>query len=1445
MEPALKKYIDLNRTFSELSKEGKNDDNEAFFDQIGLGKAIPIHDLIENKRIIILSEAGTGKTTELLECANKLRSEGKFAFFLRLENLNGVFEDAFEVGSEEEFKLFINSDQVGWIFLDSIDEAKLHTQGDFRNAIRKIQRKLSTALDRVHILISGRTTMFKPVSDLGFCNMELCTKIFQGENLPEVSGQSTKVTKETNHETGSTLANNKKSEEHLSEGFNVFKLNDLTIEQIKKFVKAINLDNSEAFIEAIIYNEFLDFARRPQDLVELTSYWTAKGKLNSRVEVMDFNIATKLKELGENRGRNLSLTELINGSQLIAAASIICKQQHIQIEDEGVANGLNPRLLLTQFTNEEITSLLLKPIFDEALYGKVRFHHRSVKEYLCAKWFKVLIENGVSKRLVLNEFFKDQFGEHVVVPSRRPILPWLVLLDQDVCDMALKIAPEIFMEGGDPTKIPLHIKRQILTKICENNFSKLGYQNSFDSDAMKRFAKPELSDIILKYLKNEDSGNELRRILLRLIELGNLDGFIKVCASIALNKSSDDYQRILSIRIINNSNDIITKWHIRNEFLHSGRNIDRGIVSELVDGLEANDECIIWLVKILQRAEKFNENQIDMTDRVIAKYGERLSAHSKILLLQLISRLTELPPFVEHVYIPLSKRNNWLIPAFAEIVLSLINSRNQAIMHSCILSGINRIGFQRDHSYHFQNEIIEQIVKGVNDWSELKFAVYWNAIELMRRHPRGSSNDKVHSLSPTFFGCFSKFTKDDFECLLSEISARSLHADKDIAFDLAFDLFRQRNTVLEDKAKFQFAIKENSDLIDKFERYCNPPAQSEPPEWERWEIDNKKKMRRREVANAKLKKENSKWYSSHLAEIRNSGSNGEVSNALIGLYNSTRESAGSNSKWASTDWETLIEIESQEVAEAYRDALVEFWKHVEPELRSQKAAKNETSYRVILGLSGIGIYANLCENWIEKLSKDEAIKALKFGMCELNGFPFWYDKLVEAFPNEAKEIIIPELEWALSEENRSLVGSYPFHDLLYHGSFMWDLIAPILLNLVGKSKNIPVQELGYIFRVIVESKAVFETEIIKLIKSKVMLNSTKDDNLFWITQLVSFAPEIGIPTFKKAVNLLNDEKDKTAFVAKVISGFPIGRYPEGVSGENYKRPKYLKELYLLSYQYIKVEEDIERAGKGVYSPGLRDYAQDARSAFFDLLLNCSGEEAYKVIKELAIMHPVESNREYMEFRAKKFAESKADIGGMDETEFLRFASLLKISPRNEGELFTLLKIKLEDLKHDFENGDNSPYKLLMNVGVIEEDVRQFISRELRNNSKGEYSVAQEDELADDKRPDIRIYGNGFDTPVTIELKISNKWTGPDLLKHLETQVYGDYLRDRRSNKAVYLLVNSEKKNWQLCEKRANFQQLIEILKRQSETLSKSRDDGQFVEVVGIDLTLRGKYGKSN
>src|SRR6266542_1965086 len=76
--------------------------------------------------VVILAEAGTGKTHELRETARGLRREGKAACFRRIEELaaDGL-ENALVDGNVEEFSKWLAGHNTAWFFLDSVDEARL------------------------------------------------------------------------------------------------------------------------------------------------------------------------------------------------------------------------------------------------------------------------------------------------------------------------------------------------------------------------------------------------------------------------------------------------------------------------------------------------------------------------------------------------------------------------------------------------------------------------------------------------------------------------------------------------------------------------------------------------------------------------------------------------------------------------------------------------------------------------------------------------------------------------------------------------------------------------------------------------------------------------------------------------------------------------------------------------------------------------------------------------------------------------------------------------------------------------------------------------------------------------------------------------------------------------------------------------------------------------
>ena len=90
-------FIELHRTFHELSKHSSENDDVDISRALGIGGRLSWPDLIKEYRLIILSEAGSGKTYEIRNVAHTLREQEKPAFFLRLEHIPRDFEDALEV----------------------------------------------------------------------------------------------------------------------------------------------------------------------------------------------------------------------------------------------------------------------------------------------------------------------------------------------------------------------------------------------------------------------------------------------------------------------------------------------------------------------------------------------------------------------------------------------------------------------------------------------------------------------------------------------------------------------------------------------------------------------------------------------------------------------------------------------------------------------------------------------------------------------------------------------------------------------------------------------------------------------------------------------------------------------------------------------------------------------------------------------------------------------------------------------------------------------------------------------------------------------------------------------------------------------------------------------------------------------------------------------------
>ncbi|PMD87479.1 hypothetical protein BWI97_25730, partial [Siphonobacter sp. BAB-5405] len=245
---------------------------------------------------------------------------------------------------------------------------------------------------------------------------------------------------------------------------------DLTREQIVTFVEAKGIKNSAGFLNDLERRDAWAFTTRPQDLDELVSFWNDKQRLGSRFELMKHSVGRRLSERDQDRAesRPFTVEKVEKGARLLAAASVLMHETIFQVPDErNPLNGIDVKSILADWNEREIQILLSRPLFDEAIYGMVRFHHRSVREYLAAVWFAEQLKGAGSRQRIEHLFFRIQYEQEVIVPSMRPVLSWLILLDSPLLHKVYNLEPELILEGGDPNSVPLEIRQKILVSICK------------------------------------------------------------------------------------------------------------------------------------------------------------------------------------------------------------------------------------------------------------------------------------------------------------------------------------------------------------------------------------------------------------------------------------------------------------------------------------------------------------------------------------------------------------------------------------------------------------------------------------------------------------------------------------------------------------------------------------------------------------------------------------------------------------------------------------------------------------------------------------------------------------------------------------------------------------------------------------------------------------------
>lgn len=1445
----MKRFVDLNRSFAPIPKDRKfTEDDYDLSISFRLLETKQWSDLLQLRRVIILAEAGAGKTEEIRATAEGLRNAGNKTFFFRLEHLTS-FEASFEIGNNAEFEEWLSSDESGYFFLDSVDEARLCGPKQFEAAIRNFGVKLGDSKQRAHIFITSRFSEWRAQSDLSLIKDQIpfIELVPTTEEHGEKKLKAEKASFSSSFSSSFSGGGERKTVEP-----SVFSLCPLDQEQIKTFSQAFGIQDLDAFIEAIQKAEADIFSRRPLDLVELINYWTQFGKIANRAALIEAGISSKLNETDPDRASVFPLTikNAALGAEMLAAAVTFQRKDRILVPEQNPDAPMKAEAVdvqsVTSWDDKQARALLQRPIFDEAIYGTVRFHHRSVREYLTAKWLHRLLLNGKPRRAIENLFFKERYGRMVLVPSMRPILAWLILFDDRTREKTAKIAPEVFIQGGDPSDLPTDVRKNMLEKFCMLYSNQNVTDLSFDISELRRFAHPDLDETINRLLNIYSGQEEIRELLLRIIWQGELQGCSEKALAFALDDTNDIYTRVCGIRAVGAACSEDQKKMLVDALIADSTLKNEKLIGELISTFVPDMLCSQDVLSLIQRIEKPDRYSDAWIRHSLKEFCLHQCPEADIIgWIKGLLPLLKQPPFIERRFFEVSQKHGWLLPFAVLAAERLVRIKHPNTLDESVIEIISLAQAARFFGdYHSEKHVLAELIP---KWPELNRTLFWFDVALARRHLDKKQDKCLTSWRYVdALDHFWQFTEEDFERILGDISNKSSMNDRLVALSLAFQTYKDNGRGRTRRLSLKKAVLGVPELEKAFNLYLNPPPLSdEERRMRRSGADFKRRQKQREQKEADNRRKWREWLQAHTDILRDTSIavDGSVWDATNYLMHKLQDKQDSSHKWGESNWEDLSPEFGRDVAEAYRDGCMGYWRKYHPKIRSEGIENpNSTPYAVIVGLSGLEMEARHIPEWPSDLSEDEAKIACRYAVNELNGFPDWLPKLHSIFPDAVEANILAEIEWEFSQYDADANCHYVLDDVVWQGEWLNPKISGRIISFLKDYEPKHDDTVRKALEIVLAIPGLDQVAFVKIAKTKVLKVTSVNRQALWLAAWMCVDAKGAFETLHTVLSKIADAKHATELSMLFIVAL-LGERRENIKRghQDYIQTETLLSLIKLMHSHIRSAEDINRAGTGTYSPGRRDNAQDARNRLFQLLCDIPGKPTYLAMMDLAQNHPDEKSRQWYSVHAKRRAEADVEAEPWQPGDIALFAEEAEKAPQNHRELYDIVIFRLLDLKADLEDGDNSFAEILVSV-KDETKHRNVIGGWLRNCSSGRYSVPQEEELADAKRPDIRIHGVGFDGPVPIELKIvDNNWSGAKLVERLHNQLCGQYLRDVRSNCGIFMLVYRGKpKRWRHPKTRKNldFYGLVQLLEEEAEKITTKDNKVESIKIVGIDLTKR-------
>ena len=995
--------------------DGKLDeaDTQSYLVSLGWARGTTWTDLLRSRRVLLISEAGAGKTYECHAQAKLLWDEGEPAFFVDLAALASEDLRSLLDGDEEaRLDAWLSAQsEVATFFLDSIDELQL-SRRSFERALKRLKKGIGSQLHRARIIITTRPIPF---------DEQMIRRL-----LPVPQAPSSEPSEETFARIAMGGHRNQRDDksEDTAPDWRTAALMPLSDEQILAFARDQGVSDPERLLEDLQRRNAQEFARRPQDLIELCADWHDHKRIRTHRDQVASNIRIKLSPSDSRQeSAELSLDKAIEGAARLALAMQVTRRltiRHSAASDvAGGGAALDPAIILSDWQPNERKALLERPLFGFASYGRVRFHHRSVAEYLAAERLFALRKRGMPFRALKRLLFAQTKGKTIVRPSKRPVAGWLALKDAGVFELLRDHEPATLLNEGDPESLTQTQRDQALLAYADR-YGQGGWRGlSVPHIQVHRFASKELGDVIERIWRGGVESPEVRAVLLNLIEMGRIDACADIAFNLALDAEASSTERVTAIDALVELEDERLGGIAHAIATHDRSWPDRaayGAVLRLFPKYMSGEQLcqtLRWM-KLKGRSQSGFNRQLA---RLIATSELAPPALEK-LRDGLVALASEGLKWDQEHHRAVSDRTHLSESLAATCVRGLDKGQIDEWLHASVLA----LRLQhRDHSdgEPFQSLLVRFGDLGAEDTAKL----FWAADALLQtihgiKDPQRRFADiTIHD------GPVDLRSDRDLEWIRKALGdTKRDKGERAVLLEAAMRLPLNREVWNEHLKELKPLVAEELAFMERIEEWLTPPKHD--AEHHRWEIE---RAERKEKEERRKKEARVSWieFCREIAtqpEVVFSSERGR--NTAWDLWRVMRQD-GDDSRSSGWNRRFIEEQFNKETADKLRRILMTIWRDDRPTLPSERP---EDERRTELGLAAI--YAEAEDSgWAKKLSDDEARLAARYAPMELVGFPQWMEALVDAHSTAVDQTLGKELSWELWQLPRKQNHSFLLHGI--------------------------------------------------------------------------------------------------------------------------------------------------------------------------------------------------------------------------------------------------------------------------------------------------------------------------------------------------------------------------------------------------------------------------------